>query len=108
LPDGSRTRNHSALKAWLKDGIDEREHPSHEQAALDYLLTATRHVRGVSIPVLNQRGFTIPSSTRSRLVHAGWIKDNGTRLSLTGGGWALADGVTLQLADSMCPILSET
>ena len=108
LPDGSRTRNHSTLKAWLEDGIDEREHPSPEQAALDYLLTATRHVHGVSISALNHRGFTIPSSTRSRMVRAGWIKDSGTRLSLIGGGWALADGVTLQLADSMCPIPSET
>jgi len=104
LPDGTRTRTHAGLDAWPALGFAEQERPSAEQAALDYLLTATRHVDGFSLDALEQRGFSIPAPALEGLIRAGWLRRAGRRVKLVGGGWAMADGVTLRLAGAMSPL----
>lgn len=101
LPDGTRTRNHPAIDDWLREGIAERERPTPEQAALDYLLTATRHVDGLDLAALRARGFTVSEHALAAAEAAGWMRRDGQRARLVGEGWAMADGITLRLAEAL-------
>ncbi|MFT4976522.1 MAG: oxygen-independent coproporphyrinogen-3 oxidase [Myxococcota bacterium] len=108
LPDGTRTRNHSTLDDWLREGLAERETPTAEQAAIDYLLTALRHTDGLDLGVLDTMGFGFPAAALTAPSRAGWLRQEGARARLVGEGWAMADGITRRLAEAMRPLSAET
>lgn len=102
LPDGRRTFAHPRWEDWLQTSFANVERPTPTQAALDYLITAIRHVDGINARTLKDRwGVRLSAHTTQNLVQRQLLHHEGERFRLVGEGWALVDGLTVKLAETM-------
>ncbi|MEL6344208.1 MAG: hypothetical protein AAFV53_13900, partial [Myxococcota bacterium] len=93
---------HRQWEPWLRDGVEEVERPAPLQAALDYLLTAIRHVGGLDQEMLETRwGARLDPATVQALESQRFISVDDRIIRLYGDGWALVDGLTVKLAEGM-------
>jgi len=93
---------HAQWEAWQRDGLEIMETPSVEQAVLDYLLVAVRHMGGIDLALLAKRwGASLAAPVIQEMKAQKLITRDGHRLIPTEDGWAVADGLTLKFAESI-------
>lgn len=105
-PTGVRTQYSSSWKEWLQSPRPSMDECSQEQRALDFLITAIRHVDGISLSRLSDLGYTltIPRGLRNHDVLANSIVQTATHIKLSQQGWIIVDWITDVLADALQPI----
>ncbi len=102
LPDGRRTVGGDDATAfaeapdWTIDTI-----PDPPTRALDYLIASLRHVDGVDLAVLAERGGSLAPEPVDALVAASVVQRTSVGIALHGRGWRIADGVLNRLAAAL-------
>lgn len=105
-PDGRRYEVSRDIEAWLADPtLLTWELPDADDAAIDFVLSATRSARGLDLRHLRQRySREIRASAFGRLGDLVALEDEVLRL--TPLGYPLCDGVIAQLVEALRPIHS--
>ena len=109
LSDGTRTKMHDELEAWLCDPQGTTERPDPWQRAVDHLLSTLRHVDGINLNILRLKtSYRLRPGALTPLLSAGLLESSRGHLRLAEAGWPLADGVTWRLCEALEPIRTET
>ncbi|MBN2798104.1 MAG: coproporphyrinogen III oxidase family protein [Deltaproteobacteria bacterium] len=103
-PDGRRWSNAHDIEGYLRAPLTSAswERPSPGEAAIDYLLSATRGSDGVDLERLARRtGHRLNPQATARLVAGGLLEAQAGVLTLTGEGYPLCDAVISHLVDAL-------
>ena len=97
-------RKFDSKSAWLKKD-PKIEILSPKESAIDLLLSSLRHIEGLDLQILSQKGFQIKEASLQSLMASDLILQKGSYIRLSKQGRFIADSIILEIIRNLKEIV---